>query len=207
MADPILDLPAGEPPVGLVMPIPADPSSPSLLPGWRSVARAVIRVAGEEGSLDLVALHPGRGVALIAFLDDGEVASPEEARSAFLTWLGDEGFHRRFPGELPVVALAVPRQASTAELAKRLDLAFAATPAPGLSEGWVDWLGDQLVPSRAAKAAPVTLVAAQDVDAANAAPVPTLTLPAPSSAEAPPPEHTGADRLLATADAPPQSAP
>jgi hypothetical protein len=206
MADPILDLPAGESPVGVAMPMPAEPSLPSLLPGWRSVARAVIRVAGEEGSLDLVALHPERGVALIAFLDEGETASPEEAQSAFRAWLDDQGFRRLFPGELAIAALLVPRLASGAELAKRLDRAFAATPKPGVPVGWIDWLADHLVPSRAEKVT-ATLAAAREAEPAAAAPTPVLLLQAPSSEDATPPAQSDAGPLLTAADALPQSTP
>jgi len=207
MADPILDLPAGESSVGVATPMPAEPSLPSLLPGWRTVARAVIHVAGEGGSLDLVALHPERGVALIAFLDEGEIASPEEAKSAFLAWLDDMGFHRLFPGALPVVALLVPRLAKTGELAERLDRAFAATPKAEPSAGWVDWIADHLVPSRAERAAPAALAVPRAAELAAAAPAPVVLLQAPTSEETTPPAPTDANRLTAAADALPQSTP
>ncbi len=52
---------------------------PPVLPGWRCLAGAVIRAGDEEGVVDLAALHPERGVALVGFLEEGEEGSPEEA--------------------------------------------------------------------------------------------------------------------------------
>jgi hypothetical protein len=54
----------------------------TLGPDWRCLADAVIRAGGESGPVDLVALHPRLGVVLVAFLDDDEEASPDEAVAA-----------------------------------------------------------------------------------------------------------------------------
>src|ERR1700722_6157371 len=108
MAEQFLDHPAEVKPPVREMGGGATPSASSVsvaMPVWRWLADAVIRADGEEGPVDLVALHPARGVALIAFLDEGQEASPDEAREAFRTMLRDEGLPRRFPGELPIVAL------------------------------------------------------------------------------------------------------
>lgn len=154
MVEQILDRPAEAPPAvngvgnGLV---PSEPTA--LIPGWHCLPGAVIRAYGEEGPVDLAALHPARGVALIAFLDDGQEASPEEAREALRAMLRDEGMPQRFPGELPIVALPVPR-AARAQLASTVEQAFSGMPAPALAPGWADWLAERLAAERPA-AAPV----------------------------------------------------
>ena len=205
MADRLVDLAANESPVGGVALLRDEPQSPSLLPGWRCIARAVIRVAGEEGYVDLVALHPGHGVALIAFLNEDELASPEDARRACLEWLREEGLDRRFPGELPVVALAVPRLASADELAEHLARAFATLPPPGVGTDWIDWLADHLVPSRvnAATPAAIPLAASRDSDEPEPASGPALR--GPSAAETTPAERTDANLLREAAEALPHS--
>jgi hypothetical protein len=121
----------------------AQSEAQALIPGWRCLPGALIRAYGEEGPVDLAALHPARGVALIAFLEDGQVASPEEARDALQVMLRDEGLPRRFPGELPIVALPVPHHAR-ARLAATVEQAFTGLPAPTLPPGWVDWVAEQL---------------------------------------------------------------
>ena len=148
MAEQILDRPAetrraaNEVGNGLAAPEPS-----VLIPGWRCLPGAVIRAYGEEGPVDLAALHAARGVALVAFLDDGQRASPEEARDALRTMLRDEGLQRRFPGELPVVALPIP-QAERAQLAATIEHAFVGMPAPTLAPGWVDWVAERLAADR-----------------------------------------------------------
>ena len=117
------------------------------MPVWRWLADAVIRADGEEGPVDLVALHPARGVALIAFLDEGQEASPDEAREALRTMLRDEGLPRRFPGELPIVALPVLRSARK-QIAATVEQAFSGLAAPTLSDGWVDWIAERLTAER-----------------------------------------------------------
>jgi len=85
----------------------SEPPAPALLPGWRSIPHAIVRARGEEGYIELVALHPQKGVALLAFLEKDEVADPGEARAVFEEMLRDMELAERFPGLLPVVALAV----------------------------------------------------------------------------------------------------
>src|SRR5260370_16070418 len=122
-------------------------SAPGLIPGWRCLPRAGIRAHGEEGPGDLAALHPARRVALIAFLDDAQEATPQQARDALRTMLRDEGLQREFPGELPAVALAAPR-AARAPLAATIEHAFSGMAAPTLPAAWVDWLVERLAAER-----------------------------------------------------------
>lgn len=130
----------------------------ALIPGWRCLPGALIRAHGEEGPVDLAALHPARGVALIAFLEEGQEASPEEARDALQVMLRDEGLSRRFPGELPIVALPIPHSAR-ARLAATVEHAFSGMPAPTLPPGWVDWLAERLAAKRPAAVPALRLLA------------------------------------------------
>jgi hypothetical protein len=120
-------------------------------PSWRCVADAVIRAWGEEGRVDLAALHPERGVVLLGFVEDGDEASPASAVEAFRAMLQDEGFAARFPGHLPVVALTAP-PAMRARLAERVEAAFADGERPTVAPGWVDWLEARLDPGAPATA-------------------------------------------------------
>ena len=167
-------------------------SAPGLIPGWRCLPGAVIRAHGEEGPVDLAALHPARGVALIAFLNDGHEATPEEARDALRTMLRDEGLQREFPGELPVVALAVPR-AARAPLAATIEHAFSGMAAPTLPAAWVDWLVERLAAERysTAPAAPRLLAPSR------AEPLPEKVVSALLLTSAAEPAMTAAPRLLA----------
>ena len=126
-------------------------TEPPVLPGWRCLAGAVIRVGGEEGLVDLAALHPARGVALVGFLHEDEEGSPEEASDALRVMLREERFDQLFPGELPIVALLVPR-AAHAHLAAHLERSFADHPPPTVPAGWSEWLAERLIPPRPAPA-------------------------------------------------------
>lgn len=126
-------------------------TEPPVLPGWRCLAGAVIRAHGEEGLVDLAALHPAHGVALVGFLDENEEGSPEEASDALRLMLREERFEQRFPGELPIVALLVPRDAH-AHLAAHLERSFADHPPPTVPAGWSEWLAERLIPPRPALA-------------------------------------------------------
>jgi hypothetical protein len=163
MAEQILDRPAEERRAAREIGNGLAPSAPALIPGWRCLPGAVIRAGGEEGPVDLAALHPTRGVALIAFLDAGQEASPEEARDALRTMLRDEGLQRRFPGELPIIALPVPR-AARAQLAEMIEHAFSGMSVPTLPAGWIDWLAERLAAERpsAAPTAPRLLAPCRD---------------------------------------------
>jgi hypothetical protein len=97
-------------------------------------------------------------VALIAFLEEGQVASPEEARDALRAMLDDEGLRQRFPGELPIVALPVPHSAR-ARLTAVVEHAFSGMPAPTLPPGWVDWVAERLAAKPPAAALALRLVA------------------------------------------------
>lgn len=171
-----------------------EPAPPTLIPGWRCVSPAIVRAGGEEGFVDLVALHPGRGVALIALLDAGEEASPEEARTAFRTMLEELGFPARFPGALPVLALA-ERRAEADQLAASVERRFAALPRPALAAEWVDWVAARLVPTAAEPAPlpPLTAEREEPLPAAAQTLLPRLTA---EREEPPPPAAT----LLLTAE-------
>lgn len=161
-----------------------EPPAPAFIPGWRCLRRAVVRAEGEEGFIDLVALHPARGAALIALLQPGEEASPEEARAAFRTMLDEAGFAARFSGELPVVALAAgPSEAD--QLAAAVERSFAALPRLNLAEDWVDWLAERLTPApadaeppRPRLVAPVRDEVVLSTPAAVEAPLPPASEPA-----------------------------
>ncbi|MGO8918795.1 MAG: hypothetical protein ACLQJR_23080 [Stellaceae bacterium] len=108
-----------------------------------------------------MALHPARGAALIALLEAGEEASPEEAHAAFRAMLEESGFNQRFPGELPVVALAA-RRAESDELAAAVERSFDALPRLTLAEDWVDWLAERLAPADAEPSVPRLVAPARD---------------------------------------------
>ena len=178
----------------------SDPQGFPPLPGWRCVPQAVVRAYGEEGVIDLVALQPERGAALVALLQPGEEASPEEARAAFLTMLVEEGFSGRFGGELPVVALTVAHAAPD-DVAAAIERAFAAMPRPRLAETWVDWLAERLAPAR--PSAP-TLLAPHRDEADPPKPENGVALLAPSRDEPPPLSEEHSLRAPARAESVPE---
>jgi hypothetical protein len=151
----------------------SEPLPPALLPGWRAIPHAIVRARGEEGYIDLVALHPGKGVALLAFLEKDQVADPEEARTAFAEMLREVELAQRFPGSLPVVALAVAEPAD--DLDQRLERAFAGESAPTLPPGWVEWLAERLAPGQSAPNQPPPRLAAP-LRGDETPPPPTSTL-------------------------------
>jgi hypothetical protein len=119
---------------------------------WRVIADAVLRVAEEEGRVDLVALHPRRGIALVGFLAGGEEANPEEAVAAMRAMLAKLAIARHFPGQVTVVALLAPLGVmASADGAKRLATtvraAFVGTSPTTAAAGWVDWLAERLAPA------------------------------------------------------------
>jgi hypothetical protein len=191
-----------------VEPSPGDerrePPPPALIPGWRCVRQAIIRAHGEEGFVDLAALNPARGVALIALLDADEEASPDEARAAFHAMLAHEEFAKRFPGELPVVALT-QRRASADQLAAAVDRAFAGMERPSVSEDWVEWLAERLTPATASAEPPRLLLVAPPREETAPGRVPEMPLSAPPRDEAPPAEAESA--IVEHGEAPPRSVP
>jgi hypothetical protein len=148
----------------------SEPPAPAPLPGWRSIPHAIVRARGEEGYIDLVALHPQKGVALLAFLEKDEVADPAEARALFEEMLREMELARHFPGLLPVVALAL--EETTDELGRQLERAFAGEQAPTLPPGWVEWLVDRLAPSPRPPGEPPPRLAAPPRD--DEAPPPSI---------------------------------
>jgi hypothetical protein len=182
----------------------SEPPGPAVLAGWRCISRATIRAYGQEGYVDLVALHPSRGVALVAFLREGEEASPDEACEAFRVMLRDAGIDKRFPGVLPVVASLVP-SASAGHLEELIERAFGVEPAPTAPPGWVEWIAELLGPTRPKDTAPVPLrlVAPAPNEAAPEMPSAAVLLRAPSRTEPLPP--TSGAPLAAPAEAPARS--
>jgi len=178
-----------------------EPAPPALIPGWRCVPQAKIRADGEEGFVDLAALNPTRGVALVALLEPDEEASPEEARAALRRMLEEEGFEQRFPGELPVVALTQRRDEAD-QLATAVETAFDTLPRPCVAEDWVDWLAERLAPKPAAAEAPRPQLVAPPRDEPAPERVAEVLLLAPPRDEPAPPL---AEPIAVPADAPPQS--
>ncbi|HEV2549472.1 MAG TPA: hypothetical protein VGU20_19295 [Stellaceae bacterium] len=123
----------------------SEPLPPALLPGWRAIPHAIVRARGEEGYIDLVALHPQKGVALLAFLEKDQIADTDAAREAFADMLRETEFAQHFPGSLPILALALSAPAD--DLDQRLERAFAAEPVPTIPPGWVKWLEGRLIPA------------------------------------------------------------
>ena len=158
----------------------SDPLPPALLPGWRTIPHAIVRARGEEGYIDLIALHPHKGVALLAFLKKDEVADPEAARDAFADMLREADFAQHFPGSLPIVALALSSPAE--DIDRRLERAFAAEGAPALSPGWVEWLERRLASAAPPSIEPPPRLAAP-IRGDDAPPSVGALLVAPSRAE------------------------
>lgn len=167
----------------------SEPLPPALLPGWRAIPHAIIRARGEEGYIELVALHPQKGVALLAFLAKNEVAEPAAAREAFAAMLGEVEFAQHFPGSLPIVALALSAPAD--DLDRRLERAFAAEPAAAVPSGWVEWLEKRLAPAATPAAEPPRLAAPLRDEDPPPPPIGAL-LVAPSRAEDETPGEGGA---------------
>ena len=115
----------------------------TLGPDWRCLPDAMIRAGGESGPVDLVALHPRLGVVLVAFLDDGEEASPDEAVAALQAMLREFGCAARFPGTLNAAAIAL-EPARRARLAEAIRAAAGDGPETPPPEGWLDWLAQRL---------------------------------------------------------------
>ncbi len=113
---------------------------------WQIAHGATIRAGGESGRVEFVLLHRQRGVALVGLIENGDEADPEAAVAAMRAMLRDLGFERRFPGHLPVVALALT-PSETDRAVDLIDRAFAesaAAPAGVSDPGWVDWLAARL---------------------------------------------------------------
>lgn len=201
MAQQVLDPPAAQ---GVDR--PTEPV-PQLGPDWRCFADGIIRAYGEEGRVDLVALHPVHGVALIGFLDEGEEASPEEAHQALRTMLRDEGFEKRFSGELSVIALALPRS-ERPQLSATMEHAFAKLSRSTVPPDWVDWLAERVAPAgprlvilpreEVPETVPETVPVAAKSEAAAAAPPEDEAPPekiAPEIALVVPPDDPASDEL------------
>jgi hypothetical protein len=159
----------------------SEPLPPALLPGWRAVPHAILRARGEEGYVDLLALHPQKGVALLAFLEKDEVADADAAREAFADMLREADFAQLFPGSLPIVALVLSAPADN--LDRELERAFAAEPVPTVPTGWVEWLEGRLAPAAKPPLEPPLRLAAPIRDDATPPPSIGALLVAPARAD------------------------
>jgi hypothetical protein len=132
----------------LLSPPPASPTNAllerTLGPDWRCLPDVTIRVGADSGTVDLAALHPRHGVVLVAFLGEGEEASPDEAAAALRAMLGEQGFADRFPGQCNVTAVALAPN-RRARLAEAIRAAAGEPPEAPPAEGWVAWLSERLV--------------------------------------------------------------
>jgi hypothetical protein len=101
---------------------------------WTVLAGLVFDGPTHPMTLDFIALHPRRGVALI----DAVTASDQTLPPSFRMLLRSRGFERRFPGYLPIVHFRV--HADEAEqLEVRLDQAFAAESVIRVTDGaWIE---------------------------------------------------------------------
>lgn len=112
---------------------------------WRCLTDAVITAEGEEGRIDLVALHPRHGAVLVGFVAKSEEASPEAAADALRAMLREVGFAEYFPGHLGITALTALPEARF-RLAVAIRRAVAEVRPTDLAPGWIDWLAERLVP-------------------------------------------------------------
>jgi hypothetical protein len=149
---------------------------------WQVVHGATVRAGGESGQVEFVLLHRARGVALVGLRGAADEADPEAAVAAMQAMLRDLAFGRRFPGHLPVVALALmPFEADRA--VDLIDRAFAESRAPvGIPDpGWVDWLAARLSDTRdtdtAASGSDSAAAAAPSAAPSRPASVPSLRAP------------------------------
>jgi hypothetical protein len=118
---------------------------------WTILAGLKFDGPTEVTTLDFIALHPRRGVALI----DAVTPSDPAIAGTFRMLLRSRGFERSFPGYLPIVHLRV-HAAEAAELESRLDAAFTMEPTIGIVGGaWVEALCTLLAAPSGAIARPV----------------------------------------------------
>lgn len=165
---------------------------------WSVIPDAIVRVAGEEGSVDLAVLHPRRGVALVGFIAQGEEASPEEAAAAMRAMLAELEIASRFPGEIAVVPVIAPLGLAKSEVAGKklaaiIQEAFADAPPTSAAAGWVDPVTEALSPG--AKVG--------DAKESAAGGLPQLVAP-PRDDE--PPSGADESRFASTGEAPVQAA-
>jgi len=101
---------------------------------WHLLRDCTISHEGELYLVQLVIIHRDFGIGLIAFRNDA-YTDPELAIRLTRQVLSARGFERRFPGHLPVVFVAAPRQGR--ELPQIITNAFAAERAIGITNP--DW--------------------------------------------------------------------
>jgi surface antigen len=94
----------------------------------------------DEVTVDFIALHPQRGVALI----DAAPGGSRESVPRFGALLQSHRFSARFPGTMPIVHLSLTA-AAAAEIDVQLDTAFARAPALTIRDPrWVPALAELL---------------------------------------------------------------
>jgi hypothetical protein len=111
---------------------------------WWIFHDRLIEADGETGRIDFVALHPRRGIALLAVVAPGEEAAEEPAREAMRSMLLGQGFETLFGAPPPIVVVAL-NPAGLEAVAETLAaaLADAATLVPA-DPDWVEWVADRL---------------------------------------------------------------
>ena len=100
---------------------------------WSIIAGATLGSRAAPVPVDLVALHPRLGVALIEFgTDDGR-----DTVALFQSRLAQAGFSARYPGTLPVIPLRL-HDANLGALMPLLAKAFADQPPVGITgQAWL----------------------------------------------------------------------
>jgi hypothetical protein len=136
-------------------------------PEWAILAELRIDGPDDEVAADYVAIHPALGIALIDVGSTKAVDPTERLR----TLLDAQKFAAIFPGNLPIVHLAV-RPADGALIGRRLDAAFAKAPQLTVrNPDWAAAVQDLLVPFDATAPEP----AAAPASAAKPQPSPAAT--------------------------------
>jgi hypothetical protein len=99
---------------------------------------------GEEGRIDLILMHRGYGLALLAVVDGEQEIAEEPAREAVREMLLSRGFPQLFGGVPAIVVLAVD-PARLEAIGERIRAAFAAAAEAALADpDWVEWVADLL---------------------------------------------------------------
>ena len=112
-----------------------------------------LRINGptDATAADYVAIHPGRGIALI----DVILSRTGDPAQRLRKFLDDERFSARFPGTLPIVRLVLkPTEAAT--FGRRVHNAFTEVPPITVADpNWVAEINSLLVPTAPSAARPI----------------------------------------------------
>src|SRR5690348_16891307 len=107
---------------------------------WSVLGGLAFGAPPDEVSIDFIALHPRRGIALIDAAPGG--ASDTVAR--FRAFLAAERFDRHYPGWLPIIHLRLSAEEAD-EIGNRLEATFSRAPPITLRDArWVHALADLL---------------------------------------------------------------